>query len=163
MIDRPTSEAIRFNMGSMARVKRRMRRSRPTITSGMLMLSRRLVRSRLTLLNSRLLIFSSSFSVFNSSLADSSSSCAVSSSSLPACASSFAARSSSRVDALILDDRLQILFGGYQFAPQPGASPRSSTAGWRTAPAISFPARRPRTGPGNSAPRKWTSARTGSP
>ena len=100
MIDRPTSEAIRFNMGSMARVKRRMRRSRPTITSGMLMLSRRLARSRLTLLNSTLLVFSSSFRVFSSSLADSNSSCAVSSSSLPACASSFAARSSSRVLAL---------------------------------------------------------------
>src|ERR1019366_9324558 len=99
-MERPTSEAIRFNIGSMVRVKRRMRRSRPTMTRGMLMLSRRLARSRLTLVNSTLLIFSSSFSVFNSSLADSSSSCAVSNSSLPACASSLAALSSSRVVAL---------------------------------------------------------------
>ena len=68
------------------------------------MLSRRLARSRLTLMNSTLLILSSSFSVFNSSLTDSSSSCAVSSSSLPACAPSLEARSSSRCGCMILDD-----------------------------------------------------------
>jgi len=70
-------------MDSMARVKRRMRRSRPTIPAGMLMLSRDLS-DPVDWLNSRLLSFSFHWRVFSSSLADSSSSWAVSSSSLPA-------------------------------------------------------------------------------
>jgi len=111
VMDRPTSEAIRFNIGSMARVKRRMRRSRPTITRGMLMLSRRLARSRFTLLYSTLLIFSSSFSVLVLRLADSSSSCA--GFQLPRCRLRLfvGGPSSSRVVALSSDDGLQVFLG----------------------------------------------------
>ena len=87
-----------FSTFSAAGVKRRIRRSRVTMTIGICTLASRLSRSLLTRLSSSLRPWSSSLRVLSSSLVDCSSSLAVSSSSLVDCSSSLLDRISSFAD-----------------------------------------------------------------
>ena len=97
-IGRPTSVGIRFNTFSAAEVKRRIRRSRSSMTKTTSTDSIKLVRSLFTLANSALRFCSSSLTVISSSLVACSSSFAVSSSSLVLCSSSLLERISSLAD-----------------------------------------------------------------
>ena len=126
-IDRPMSESMRFSIGSIDCVKRRMFRSFPTMTRGTLMLVSTFERSLFTSVKATLRVFSSSFSVFSSSLVDCSSSFAVSSSSLLAWASSLADLSSS-VDAScssIIDCRYSLVAASSCFSRAFSRAPRT--------------------------------------
>ena len=97
-IGRPMSPGIRLSSFSASGVKRRMRRSGPTMTIGICTLPSRLTRSLLSRFSSTLRLLSSSLTVASSSLLDWISSFEVSSSSLMLCSSSLADCTSSFAD-----------------------------------------------------------------
>ena len=94
-IDRPTSVGSRLNAVSAAGVRRRMHRSRPTVTIGRSALVMKFDRSSVRASSSRLRAWNCSLTVVSSSLADCSSSLVVSSSSLVLCSSSLLESTSS--------------------------------------------------------------------
>ena len=80
-IDRPTSVGNRLNACCAAGVKRRIRRSRPTVTIGSSALLMKFDRSSANASSSRFRLMNCSLTVVSSSFADCSSSLVVSSSS----------------------------------------------------------------------------------
>ena len=126
-IDRPTSVGSRLNAFCAAGVRRRTRRSRPTVTIGKSALLMKFDRSSVNASSSRLRLMNCSLTVVSSSFADCSSSFVVSSSSFVLWSSSLldstsscAARSSWLAASCVVDDGLEILLGGRQLLPQPG-------------------------------------------
>ena len=93
--ERPTSVGRRLNTSCAAGVRRRICRSRPTVTIARSALLMKLDRSSVSASSSRLRCSSCSLTVISSSLADCSSSLVVSSSSFVLCSSSLLDRSSS--------------------------------------------------------------------
>ena len=86
--ERPMSVGNRLSSLSAGALARRIRKSLPRITIGMLTLVRRLLKSSLASASSMFLFCNSSLTVVSSSFVDCSSSFAVSSSSLVLCSSS---------------------------------------------------------------------------